>query len=232
MQRFTRHQHLQRWIVGLAAVLLAVAVFPLSGGRAAASSSTTLTMSGQTQFADASSDQPWTDNGPTLGAINSDVSIFQGGGQTALYFNVYTFQSDPIAGWQYVPLAWGFGTIPSSAVHFTGGAKPTTATLSVDTSTLSTSDFQSWGPTGLVSVTWSLTPESSYSSSGSSRSTFGYDAQYISTVTGGAWYNHSAQAIGSVVGYTMPNAGANNSAIMGSSQGVSICRNCSVPTGP
>lgn len=232
------HQYrtIRRLAIGIVALLLAIAVFPPAQGRATASGGTAIVMSNQTANANANSDQPWTDTGPTLGGINTDVGIFRSGTgaseQTMLFYNVYTFQSDPVAGWQYVPLANGFGPIPNSAVQFSGGAKPTAATLSVDVDSLSSSSFQHWGPGGLVSLSWTLTPNWSYSTSGSSRSTVGFGGQVISFTLSGSSYNHSAQAQGSVVGYPMPNVGANNNFSLGTSQGVSVCRGCTPPPGP
>jgi hypothetical protein len=236
MQGLKQRRHLLRFAVGLLAIFLAIAVFPVSQGRATAATGTTMTFSNQTSNAFASSDQPWTDNGPTIGGINTDVGVFQSGSgagaQTMLFYSVYTFESDPIAGWQWVPLANGFGTIPNGAVQFSGGAKLTSATINVNVDALNNSSFQHWGPGGLVSLRWTASPYWSNSNSGGSRSTSGFGGQSITTTSGGSSYNSSAEVQGSVVGYSLPNLGANNYSALGSSQGVTVCRGCQPPPGP
>lgn len=233
MHRIILHQQIQRIAILIVAIVLVIPIFPLSQGRAAAAGGTTLFMNGQTAMADASSQQPWTQNGPPLGANNIYVEIFQTGTstnrQTRLFYNVCTFQNDPVYGLQCVTVTGGFGTIPDNAVQVTGGARPSTMTLSIDTSSLSAPSFQNFGPGGLISLTWMLTPGSSFSSSGATQSTFGYGGQDISYTTAGSRYSHSAQAQGSIVGYPLPIQGAYNSADLGSSQGVSLCRGCPPP---
>jgi hypothetical protein len=233
MQHITRKSP----FLALAAILVALAVIvplgPLGKGRAVAAGGKTITMSGQVANAFASSFHNWGDNGPPPGAINVNVGVFQSGSatsrQTILSYDVYTFQWDPVNQfWNYVSLESGWGTIPNSAVQVSGGAKPTSVTLSIDTSTLNPATFQRFaGSGGLISVTWKAISGFSSSNSGSSQGTFGFNGQTMSWSNSGGSYNTSASGLGTVIGYALPDPTADsNYASMGSVQGVSACRGC------
>jgi hypothetical protein len=143
---------------------------------------------------------------------------------------VYTFQSDPVNGWQYVELEGGFGTIPSTSVRMSGGARPSSATLTVDTSTLNGPDFPRFGPGGPISLTWTPVPGNTFASAGSSQGSFGYAGHTTSWTSAGSHYNTSAAPQGSLFGQSVPDLTADsNGGDLGSSQGVSLCRGCPGP---
>src|SRR5947209_12637911 len=233
MKRITRKSPL----LALAAIILAIVVIvplsPLGNGRAVAASGKTITMSGQVVNAFASTFHSFGDSGPPPGTVDVNVGLFKSGSagtaQATLYYDVFTFQWDPVNGyWQYVSLENGFGTIPSSAVRVSGGAKPSGVTLTVDTSTLSAPAFQQTGGAGgLISITWKSVPGFTFMRRGSEKNTFGFDGQNMSWSTSGGPYGTSAAAQGAVNGQALPAPPADShNASINASQGVSACRGC------
>jgi hypothetical protein len=229
--------HRQRLFASAAAAFSLILPFTsLSQSQAVAAGGVTQTLSGQVVRANASSYHDFGPTGLPPGTVNVDVGVWQGGTasnrQTMLYYDVYTLQGDPISGIQYVSLESGFGAIPSSAVQATGGARPSSVTLTIDTSKLNAPSFQrSIGAGGLISLTWTSIPEETWANSGSSQGTFGYDGHELTWVTAGGNYNSSAAAYGTVLGYAMPDSsGASQYGSVGSSQGMSLCRGCPPPT--
>jgi hypothetical protein len=233
MQRIIHSPRILAPAAILLAVMVSVPLTPLSPGRAAAAGGTTVTMNGQVINADLGSFHSFGDNGPPPGTVDFNLSLFQSGttgnGQITLFYEVYTFQWDPVnLYWQYVPIESGYGTIPNSAVHTSGGAKPSSVSLQVDTSTLSPPAFQrSAGSGGMISLTWKPVPGFTFSGSGSQRGTFGFEGHTMSWTTAGSHYNTSAVAQGSLIGRAVPDPTADNMfGDLGSFQGVSLCRGC------
>jgi hypothetical protein len=190
-------------------------------------------MNGQVVNANLASFHNFGVNGPPPGTVNFDLGVFQtgtaGNGQTTLYYDVYTFQWDPVnLYWQYVPLESGYGAIPNGAVQSSGGAKPSNVSLQVDTSTLSPPAFQrSAGSGGTISLTWKPVPGFTFSGSGSQRGTFGFEGHNTSWTTAGNRYNTSAAAQGTLIGRAVPDPTADFMyGDLGSFQGVSMCRGC------
>lgn len=233
MTRLTRKSPL----LILAAIVLAAAVSvplgPLANRGAAAASGRTINFSGQVVNASAFSGHFFGPSGPPPGTVDVGVSVFQSGAennrQAMLNYDVCMWKLDPDFNfWYCALLEGGFGLIPGSAVQSSGGARPNSVSLKIDTSTLSAPDFRRFaGSGGLISLTWSPAPGFTDDRSGSDHYSSTFGGQSFSYSTSGSSYATSAVAQGTVIGNSVPDPTAEfNSGNMGSMQGMSACRGC------
>lgn len=233
MYRLSRKPALLTVAAVTLALALSVPLDPLAHGGVAAASGRTVTFSGQVVNASAFSDVFFGPSGPPPGAAQFELDLFQSGTETnprtMLYYNVCTLQRDPVNNWwNCVTVEGGFGLIPSSAVQSSGGARPTSVSLNVDTSTLSAPDFQLFaGAGGPISLTWKPVPGFASTDGGSRHDSSTFGGQSFSFSTAGSSYFTSAGAQGMLLGHAVPDPNAGySSGTVGSMQGMSACRGC------
>jgi hypothetical protein len=194
-------------------------------------------MSGQAQNANYSSWHDPSQLTPGQAVTNMDVFVTQSGSgnaqRTVLGYYVEDISANPDGSLNLLQTESGWGTIPNSAVHFVGGAKPSAATLSIDTSTLNGPDFLHWGTGGPISLSWTATSFSSFESTGTQTGRYGIPGYTINFSSSGNSYSTSAAAHGTVLSATAPDSTTPYSgAGMGAWQGVQLCRNCPAPPTP
>ncbi|HZU13262.1 MAG TPA: hypothetical protein VFB58_10525 [Chloroflexota bacterium] len=228
MRRITHNRSLLALTAVVFALLLSVPLDPLAHGGTAAASGKTITFSGQVVNAFAFSSQNFGPSGPPPGSVEYQLNVFQSGTQTMLEYTVCTWQWDSVNDfWNCVLTEGGFGLIPSSAVQSSGGARPTNVSLNVDTSSLSSPNFQLFaGSGGTISLTWKAVPGYTNANSGNFHSTSSLPGPSFSYSSSASSYSSSAGAQGTILGYTVPDPTAFDGASMGSMQGMSACQGC------